>query len=233
MLNIVQLSCPLEELKFESELEWEENKCAICWEPVATARRLPCGHHFHHGCLLRWLEQDPSCPTCRRQLLQNNGSSAEATSVSSRPRENAGWREWSWSSYSQLLQQNAETTLPASAENSQLESLAEQIVQMFPDYTLSAVIEDLRSTGSMDVTIENILNGQLEPSLPSFQQEPSNLSSSQDQGEVAISAASREPIFVEDPIERQQLLNSRKANLMEETRHRFLRKQALNNSECN
>lgn len=149
MLNIVQLSCPLEELKFESELEWEENKCAICWEPVATARRLPCGHHFHHGlsiqlikilksrylkyifpflgCLLRWLEQDPSCPTCRRQLLQNNGSSAEATSVSSRPRENAGWREWSWSSYSQLLQQNAETTLPASAENSQLESLAEQV----------------------------------------------------------------------------------------------------------
>ncbi len=49
MLNIVQLSCPLEELKFESELELEDNKCAICWEPVATARRLPCGHHFHHG----------------------------------------------------------------------------------------------------------------------------------------------------------------------------------------
>lgn len=85
----------------------------------------------------------------------------------------------------------------------------------------------------MDLTIENILNGQLEPSLPSFQQEPSNPSSSQDHGEIAVSTSSREPIFVEDPVERQQLLNSRKVNLMEETRHRFLRKQALNNSECN
>lgn len=49
MLQIVQTSCPLEQRYFELESEWEDNKCAICWEAAAVARRLPCGHHFHHG----------------------------------------------------------------------------------------------------------------------------------------------------------------------------------------
>jgi autocrine motility factor receptor len=41
--------CPLVTQHFELESEWEDNKCAICWEAAALARRLPCGHHFHHG----------------------------------------------------------------------------------------------------------------------------------------------------------------------------------------
>ena len=52
MLLLVQLNCPLEKLHFEQESEWEDNKCAICWEAAAIARRLPCGHHFHHGNLI-------------------------------------------------------------------------------------------------------------------------------------------------------------------------------------
>lgn len=47
--HLVHSSCPLEKLHFEQESEWDDNKCAICWEAVALARRLPCGHHFHHG----------------------------------------------------------------------------------------------------------------------------------------------------------------------------------------
>ncbi|CAH8482279.1 unnamed protein product [Dicrocoelium dendriticum] len=51
--------------------------CAICWEPLVTWRRLPCRHDFHEYCLRSWLEQNPTCPTCRRDLgipptLQSN-----------------------------------------------------------------------------------------------------------------------------------------------------------------
>ncbi|THD19188.1 E3 ubiquitin-protein ligase AMFR [Fasciola hepatica] len=42
--------------------------CAICWEPMRTWRRLPCRHNFHEACLRSWLEQNPTCPTCRRDL---------------------------------------------------------------------------------------------------------------------------------------------------------------------
>ena len=45
---LVQTSCPLEKFEFESETELDE-KCAICWEAAAVARKLPCGHYFHHG----------------------------------------------------------------------------------------------------------------------------------------------------------------------------------------
>ncbi|KAH8876220.1 E3 ubiquitin-protein ligase AMFR isoform 1 [Schistosoma japonicum] len=42
--------------------------CAICWDVMASWRRLPCRHDFHEHCLRAWLEQNPSCPTCRRDL---------------------------------------------------------------------------------------------------------------------------------------------------------------------
>ncbi|KAL7065093.1 hypothetical protein AAHC03_05178 [Spirometra sp. Aus1] len=43
--------------------------CAICWDPLYTWRKLPCNHCFHETCLTSWMEQNPSCPTCRRPLL--------------------------------------------------------------------------------------------------------------------------------------------------------------------
>ncbi|KAF6777179.1 hypothetical protein AHF37_03455 [Paragonimus kellicotti] len=53
--------------------------CAICWDPLSTWRLLPCRHAFHESCLRSWLEQNPTCPTCRRELgvpswLLSNGS---------------------------------------------------------------------------------------------------------------------------------------------------------------
>ncbi|CAH8558793.1 unnamed protein product [Schistosoma rodhaini] len=42
--------------------------CAICWDVMTSWRRLPCRHDFHEHCLRAWLEQNPSCPTCRRDL---------------------------------------------------------------------------------------------------------------------------------------------------------------------
>ncbi|XP_050682628.1 E3 ubiquitin-protein ligase AMFR-like isoform X2 [Leptidea sinapis] len=50
------------------EVKHHEDKCAICWEPMKEARKLPCAHLFHNSCLCRWLQQDASCPSCRRPL---------------------------------------------------------------------------------------------------------------------------------------------------------------------
>jgi len=49
-----------------------DDSCAICWDKMETARRLPCGHYFHNSCLRSWLEQDVSCPTCRTSLQESN-----------------------------------------------------------------------------------------------------------------------------------------------------------------
>ena len=102
---------------------------------------------------------------------------------------------------------------------------ASQIVQMFPDYSISAVIDDLRSTSSMDVTIENILDGRLLPTLPSFQQEQFNSSQGPSEPFSHVEFPTlQERVFVEDPKERQQQLSSRKKKLLEETRNRFLQR---------
>ena len=45
--------------------------CAVCVEPLKVGHRLSrllCGHMFHAQCLLTWLEQASSCPTCRYKL---------------------------------------------------------------------------------------------------------------------------------------------------------------------
>ncbi|CAG5055713.1 unnamed protein product [Parnassius apollo] len=52
----------------KEEMEENEDNCAICWEPMKEARKLPCSHLFHNSCLCRWVQQDASCPTCRRAL---------------------------------------------------------------------------------------------------------------------------------------------------------------------
>ncbi|KAA0202000.1 hypothetical protein HAZT_HAZT009675, partial [Hyalella azteca] len=50
------------------ENESEDTTCAICWEVVCVGRQLPCNHTFHTDCLLAWLPQHLSCPTCRHRL---------------------------------------------------------------------------------------------------------------------------------------------------------------------
>ncbi|XP_043100101.1 E3 ubiquitin-protein ligase AMFR [Puntigrus tetrazona] len=50
------------------ELASHDDRCAICWEKMYTAYKLPCGHLFHKSCLHSWLEQDMSCPTCRMSV---------------------------------------------------------------------------------------------------------------------------------------------------------------------
>ncbi|KAH9485281.1 ERAD-associated E3 ubiquitin-protein ligase HRD1 [Psilocybe cubensis] len=40
--------------------------------PNTTPKKLPCGHIFHFYCLRSWLERQQSCPTCRRNVLEDS-----------------------------------------------------------------------------------------------------------------------------------------------------------------
>ncbi|TGZ70527.1 hypothetical protein CRM22_003152 [Opisthorchis felineus] len=62
-------------------LEEDPTVCAICWEPLVVWRRLPCRHEFHEFCLRNWLEQNSTCPTCRRELGTPTVPSQSARSV--------------------------------------------------------------------------------------------------------------------------------------------------------
>lgn len=47
--------------------------CAVCladFENGETARKLPCGHHFHKGCIDRWLQRNKRCPLCMHPVDQ-------------------------------------------------------------------------------------------------------------------------------------------------------------------
>ncbi|KAJ7305320.1 hypothetical protein JRQ81_011239 [Phrynocephalus forsythii] len=46
-------------------------KCPVClleFEEDETARKMPCQHLFHAGCILPWLGKTNSCPLCRHEL---------------------------------------------------------------------------------------------------------------------------------------------------------------------
>lgn len=62
------------------ELLAYDDDCAICKEPMARAKRLPCAHLFHLSCLRSWLDQGIaetySCPTCRRPLFMGPSRSS-------------------------------------------------------------------------------------------------------------------------------------------------------------
>ncbi|KAL9240382.1 hypothetical protein vseg_014608 [Gypsophila vaccaria] len=71
------------------EIEAYNDECAICREPMAKAKRLPCKHLFHLACLRSWLDQGLSeiysCPTCRKPLFvgRSESASSNARAISS------------------------------------------------------------------------------------------------------------------------------------------------------
>lgn len=188
----------------------EESTCAICWEHLEIGRCLPCSHVFHASCLLAWLHQDLSCPTCRHKLHkpeQNDARSLPGSLLdgllpvseeNGMGQENGvrdvahgaggafpspaapegspgtpGWRYVSWlpsfsveQSHTQLPRHHQANSQPTSM--SQLDNLARQVQQMFPDVSYSHILEDLRHTHSLEITIDNILEQRLVSPPPMF-----------------------------------------------------------------
>ncbi|KAJ3649405.1 hypothetical protein Zmor_021151 [Zophobas morio] len=167
------------------ELVENSDNCAICWEKMESARKLPCTHLFHNTCLLSWLEQDTSCPTCRLALNIQNPSTSRIdppdlqVDVPQPQRRQLnhffhfdGSRYVSWLpsfsvevSHNQLMRPEA-----APASNSQLDAMARQVQQLFPHIPITTIINDLRVTRSVEITIENVLDGRLV--APAMYREP-------------------------------------------------------------
>ncbi|XP_010765684.1 E3 ubiquitin-protein ligase AMFR [Notothenia coriiceps] len=173
------------------ELTANDDDCAICWDTMLTARRLPCGHLFHNSCLRSWLEQDTSCPTCRTSLnINGDGAPARGqqpggglednigpvgAAPEARPHINHhnhffhfdGSRIASWlPSFSVEVMHTTNILGIAQANNSQLMAMAHQIQEMFPQVPPYLVMQDLQLTRSVEVTTDNILEGRIQVPFP-------------------------------------------------------------------
>ncbi|KAJ0047295.1 hypothetical protein NL108_004570 [Boleophthalmus pectinirostris] len=173
------------------ELAANDDDCAICWDTMFTARKLPCGHLFHNSCLRSWLEQDTSCPTCRKSLNingdgvqtrdQQQGPALEdnigagGPAADARPHINQhnhffhfdGSRIASWlPSFSVEVMHTTNILGIAQANNSQLTAMAHQIQEMFPQVPSYLVMQDLQLTRSVELTTDNILEGRIQVPFP-------------------------------------------------------------------
>uniref|UniRef100_A0A1J3FRR6 RING-type E3 ubiquitin transferase n=1 Tax=Noccaea caerulescens TaxID=107243 RepID=A0A1J3FRR6_NOCCA len=59
----------------EHSLPHEDAECCIClsaYEDETELRELPCGHHFHCGCVDKWLYINATCPLCKYNILKSS-----------------------------------------------------------------------------------------------------------------------------------------------------------------
>ncbi|KAG6407603.1 hypothetical protein SASPL_130599 [Salvia splendens] len=53
----------------------EDTECCIClcqYEDGNELQALPCRHHFHSACIVKWLKMNATCPLCKYNILKGN-----------------------------------------------------------------------------------------------------------------------------------------------------------------
>ncbi|XP_071391045.1 E3 ubiquitin-protein ligase AMFR-like [Centroberyx affinis] len=239
------------------ELSANNDDCAICWEAMSSARKLPCGHLFHSSCLRSWLEQDTSCPTCRMSLnigegggggggVEREAGEAGADNRALLNQHNHffhfdGSRFASWlPSFSVEVMATTGILGLAPTGRSQLNTMAQQIQQMFPQVPLQLVLQDLEMTRSLELTTDNILEGRVQAPPPTPPQRPA-IQVTPPPGEGGGASGEEEETVVEEEVEkleedvevvsgwfstsaeeRQKLLLQRKEELLQRARRSFL-----------
>ncbi|CAD1473324.1 unnamed protein product, partial [Heterotrigona itama] len=172
VLNHMEQNYPMAS---QEELAENSDNCAICWEKMETARKLPCAHFFHNSCLQSWLEQDTSCPTCRLALSMQPSHRENTQELPTEPQTPArrnenhffhfdGSRYVSWlPSFSVEVSHNRlrGNISTITHNNSQMDAMIRQVQQLFPHFPRNLIVEDLRMTRSVEWTVENILDGVL------------------------------------------------------------------------
>ncbi|XP_055789479.1 autocrine motility factor receptor a [Salvelinus fontinalis] len=252
------------------ELVANNDDCAICWDSMMTARKLPCGHLFHNSCLRSWLEQDTSCPTCRMSLNISEGAGGEreerqrepmlednmgpgGPGPEARPHLNQhnhffhfdGSRIASWlPSFSvEVMHTTNILGIVQQANNSQLNAMAHQIGEMFPEVPYHLVLQDLQLTRSVEVTTDNILDGRI---VVPFPIQPVDHSASQvNPSPQDVGGANGSSEFVTPEVEdfevrgsrfsksaeeRQKILLQRKDELLLRAQRRYLSKSPEENA---
>uniref|UniRef100_A0A803XS01 E3 ubiquitin-protein ligase AMFR n=1 Tax=Meleagris gallopavo TaxID=9103 RepID=A0A803XS01_MELGA len=228
------------------ELAVNNDDCAICWDSMQSARKLPCGHLFHNSCLRSWLEQDTSCPTCRMSLnitdshhvredhqRENLDENLVPVAVAEgRPRLNQhnhffhfdGSRIASWlPSFSVEVMHTTNILGITQASNSQLNAMAHQIQEMFPQVPYHVVLQDLQLTRSVEITTDNILEGRIQVPFPTQRAEavrPAASSSverhSTDQDTGTVTQTKRVPLELNSRLEEMGELSEVEAEPSEE-----------------
>ncbi|KAK6122424.1 hypothetical protein DH2020_043866 [Rehmannia glutinosa] len=59
----------------ERILSPEDAECCIClsaYEDGTELHALPCNHHFHSTCIVKWLKMNATCPLCKYNILKGN-----------------------------------------------------------------------------------------------------------------------------------------------------------------
>lgn len=57
------------------ELSPDDSECCIClsrYEDGVELHSLPCNHHFHSGCIVKWLRINATCPLCKHNILRSD-----------------------------------------------------------------------------------------------------------------------------------------------------------------
>ncbi|KAM9570710.1 E3 ubiquitin-protein ligase AMFR isoform 2-T2 [Salvelinus alpinus] len=232
------------------ELVANNDDCAICWDSMMTARKLPCGHLFHNSCLRSWLEQDTSCPTCRMSLNISEGAGGEreerqrepmlednmgpgGPGPEARPHLNQhnhffhfdGSRIASWlPSFSvEVMHTTNILGIVQQANNSQLNAMAHQIGEMFPEVPYHLVLQDLQLTRSVEVTTDNILDGRI---VVPFPIQPVDHSASQvNPSPQDVGGASGSSEFVTPEVEDFEVRGSRFSKSAEERQKILLQRK--------
>ncbi|PIA98759.1 hypothetical protein CB0940_03758 [Cercospora beticola] len=50
----------------------ESDQCDICYDAMVEPAHTPCGHVYCLECLLTWLDENNTCPTCRTKLFEQD-----------------------------------------------------------------------------------------------------------------------------------------------------------------
>ncbi|XP_050231459.1 E3 ubiquitin protein ligase RIE1 [Mercurialis annua] len=73
--KMVPIDMSSEYLANERVLLHEDSECCIClcsYEDGAELHTLPCNHHFHSTCIVKWLKMNATCPLCKFNILKGN-----------------------------------------------------------------------------------------------------------------------------------------------------------------
>ncbi|KAL0279648.1 UNVERIFIED_CONTAM: hypothetical protein PYX00_001155 [Menopon gallinae] len=268
VLNHVEKNYPM---ATPEELSKHKDNCAICWEELESARKLPCTHLFHNACLQSWLEQDTSCPTCRMVLSIQNPNLLDSATRLEHSLENTGEnqptnrrppnhffhfdgsRYVSWlPSFSVEVTHTQIRNQVLPLQNSQFDAMARQVQEVLPHIPLSIVIDDLRITRSVELTIENFLEGRVvvsphlyqremtPPPQPTFERvevsDSINDSITWNDSD-SVSLDSEETVnlaetFSKLPSERERILQKRKEQLILSARRRYIGKYKKSKAEA-